>query len=444
MEKEEKSVVQENSTKEQSMEEKRPLKRKLRYYSGEIQRDVGNLVKWLMLAVLVGCIVGAASTLFSFVLKGVTNYRKENGWIFYLLSVMGLIIVFLYEKFGKDDGGTNQVLSTVRSQDDVPLLSAPLIFISTALTHLAGGSAGREGAAIQLGGSIANQLGRWIHLDEEDRHVIVMCGMSAAFSALFGTPMAAAVFALEVVSVGVMYYTALMPCMIASLIASGFAAGMGVTPEAFHVVDIPELTIETGLKMGVVAAGCAVVSIVFCMVLNGVAGTYGKYFKNPYIRVVVGACLVIGITMLLGTTDYMGAGAELIEKAVEDGQARTFDFLWKLILTALTMRAGFRGGEIVPSFCIGATFGCTMGNWIGLSPSICAACGMAAVFCGVTNCPITSILIAFEMFGFKGVSFYLIAVSISYAASGYYGLYKDQTIVYSKYKARYVNKHTRF
>lgn len=444
MEKEEKSVVQENSTKEQSMEEKRPLKRKLRYYSGEIQRDVGNLVKWLMLAVLVGCIVGAASTLFSFVLKGVTNYRKENGWIFYLLPVMGLIIVFLYEKFGKDDGGTNQVLSTVRSQDDVPPLSAPLIFISTALTHLAGGSAGREGAAIQLGGSIANQLGRWIHLDEEDRHVIVMCGMSAAFSALFGTPMAAAVFALEVVSVGVMYYTALMPCMIASLIASGFAAGMGVTPEAFHVVDIPELTIETGLKMGVVAAGCAVVSIVFCMVLNGVAGTYGKYFKNPYIRVVVGACLVIGITMLLGTTDYMGAGAELIEKAVEDGQARTFDFLWKLILTALTMRAGFRGGEIVPSFCIGATFGCMMGNWIGLSPSICAACGMAAVFCGVTNCPITSILIAFEMFGFKGVSFYLIAVSISYAASGYYGLYKDQTIVYSKYKARYVNKHTRF
>ena len=133
MEKEEKSVVQENSTKEQSMEEKRPLKRKLRYYSGEIQRDVGNLVKWLMLAVLVGCIVGAASTLFSFVLKGVTNYRKENGWIFYLLPVMGLIIVFLYEKFGKDDGGTNQVLSTVRSQDDVPLLSAPLILF---LRHL--------------------------------------------------------------------------------------------------------------------------------------------------------------------------------------------------------------------------------------------------------------------------------------------------------------------
>lgn len=426
MEKEEKRADQENDTEEQSTEAKSLLKKKLQYYSSEIQRDVGNLVKWLMIAVLVGCITGAASTLFSFVLKSVTNCRKENEWMFYLLPVMGLIIVYLYEKFGKDDGGTNQVLSTVRSQGRCADFICTSVFISTALTHLAGGSAGREGAAIQLGGSIANQLGRWIHLDEEDRHVIVMCGMSAAFSALFGTPMAAADFALEVVSVGVMYYTALMPCMIASLVASlDLRQGMGVTPETFHVVDIPKLTIETGLKMGAIAVGCAVISIVFCMVLNGVAGAYGRWFKNPYVRVVVGSCLVIGITLLLGTSDYMGAGAELIEKAVEEGQARPLDFFWKLALTALTMRAGFRGGEIVPSFCIGATFGCVMGNWLGLSPSICAACGMTAVFCGVTNCPITSILIAFEMFGFKGVSFYLIAVSISYAASGYYGLYKE-------------------
>ena len=420
------------------------LKEHLYYYSARISRDISNLIKWLVLAVVTGCIVGAASTLFSFTLKAVTSYRKAHEWIFLLLPLSGLVIVFLYEKLGKEDGGINQVLSTVRSRDDVPILSAPLIFITTALTHLTGGSAGREGAAIQLGGSIANQLGRWIHLDEEDRHVIVMCGMSAAFSALFGTPMAAAVFALEVVSVGVMYYAALMPCMIASLVASGFAAGMGVTPESFHVTDIPVLTIESGLKMGVVALGCAVVSIVFCIALNGAAGLYGKWFKNKYVRVVAGACLVIAVTFMLRTNEYMGAGAELIERAVEYGQADTFAFFWKMVLTALTMRAGFRGGEIVPSFCIGATFGCVMGNLMGISPSICAACGMAAVFCGVTNCPITSILIAFEMFGFKGVSFYLIAVSISYAASGYYGLYKDRTIVYSKYKAKYVNRHTRF
>ena len=415
----------------------------LKYYSGAVKRDMGNLAKWLFLAVIVGCVAGAASTLFSYVLKAVTSYRKANDWMFYLLPISGLCIIFLYEKFGKEDGGTNQVLSTVRSQDDVPWRSGPLIFISTALTHLTGGSAGREGAAIQLGGSIANLLGRWIHLDEEDRHVIVMCGMSAAFSALFGTPMAAAVFSMEVVSVGVMYYTALMPCMISSLIASRFAAGMGVTPEAFHVVNIPELSVETGLKMGLVALGCAVISIVFCIILNETARLYNRFFPNKYIRVAAGAALVIGITLILGTKDYMGAGAELIEKAVENGETDYLSFFWKMILTALTMRAGFRGGEIVPSFCVGATFGCMMGQLVGLSPSVCAACGMTAVFCGVTNCPITSILIAFEMFGFQGVSFYLIAVSISYAASGYYGLYKDQTIVYSKYKAKYINRHTK-
>lgn len=414
------------------------------YYGKRIQQDMSNFVKWILLALLIGGVVGGASSLFAGCLGWVTQFRTDQPVVVLLLPFGGLLIVFLYQKIGKEDRGTTQVLSTIRSQDEVPLRSAPLIFIATALTHLLGGSAGREGAAIQLGGSIGNQLGRWIHLDEEDRHVIVMCGMSAAFSALFGTPMAAAVFALEVVSVGVMYYTALMPCMIASLIASQFAAGMGVTPESFHVVDIPALSLETGLKMVIVAVGCAVVSIIFCMVLNAVAGLYAKWLKNPYIRVVVGACLVIAVTLLLRTDEYMGSGAELIAKAVETGQTNTFAFLWKIILTALTMRAGFRGGEIVPSFCVGATFGCVMGNLLGLSPSICAACGMAAVFCGVTNCPITSILIAFEMFGFRGVSFYLIAVSISYAASGYYGLYKNQTIVYSKYKAKYVNRHTRF
>lgn len=416
---------------------------KLEYYWGKIRRDMTSLGKWLLLAVLTGCVVGGASTLFAYVLTVVTTYRQSHGWIFSFLPAAGLLIVFLYQKFGKDDRGANQVFSTISSKDDVPLRSAPLIFVSTALTHLTGGSAGREGAVIQLGGSIGNQLGRWLPLDEEDRHVMVMCGMSAAFSALFGTPMAAAVFAMEVVSVGVMYYTALVPCVISSLIATNFAASMGIHPEAFHVSEIPPLTVETGIKMGIIALGCAVISILFCLILKWVDIGYKKWLKNPYLRVVVASGLIIGITMLLHTTDYMGASTGLIASAVEEGKADPLAFFWKLVLTALTMRAGFRGGEIVPSFCIGATFGCVAGSLLGMPSSICAAAGMAAVFCGVTNCPLTSILIAFELFGFEGVSFYLIAVSISYAASGYYGLYKDQTIVYSKYKAKYINHPTK-
>ena len=416
----------------------------LHYYAGHIRYDMTNLIKWLLLAVLTGLTVGFISSLFARALKFVTTYRTEHFWVFFLLPAAGLVIVFLYQKLGQDDGGTNQVLSTIRSQDDVPFRSAPLIFLSTILTHFAGGSAGREGAAIQLGGSIGNQLGSWFRLDEEDRHVMVMCGMSAAFSAVFGTPMAAAVFSMEVVSVGIMYYAALVPCVISSIIASEFAANFGIHPESFHVVDIPDLTVETGLKMVLVAVACAAISIIFCMTLQGISKLYTKYFKSPYIRIVAASAIIIVITLLLRTTDYMGAGNNLIELAIEEGQTRPLDFFWKILLTALTMRAGFRGGEIVPSFCIGATFGCLMGHLIGLSPSICAAAGMAALFCGVTNCPITSILIAFELFGFRGVSYYLIAVSISYAVSGYYGLYKDQTIVYSKYKAKYINRHTRF
>lgn len=418
--------------------------RNLQYYVSHIRRDITNLFKWLILAVATGLIVGAVSSFFADSLKKVTSLRGIYPQIFLLLPVSGLLIAFLYQKIGKEDGGTNQVLSTIRSQDDVPFRSAPLIFISTILTHVTGGSAGREGAAIQLGGSIGNQLGRWLKLDEEDTHVMIMCGMSAAFSAVFGTPMAAAVFSMEVISVGIMYYAALLPCVIASIIAARFATGFGINPETFHVVNIPELTVETGVKMVIVAVACAAVSIIFCMALQGVSKLYSRFFKNPYIRIVAASFIIIGITILLHTTDYMGAGNNLIELAVEKGQTKPLDFFWKMLLTALTMRAGFRGGEIVPSFCIGATFGCLMGQIIGLSPSICAAAGMTALFCGVTNCPITSILIAFELFGFHGVSYYLIAVAISYSVSGYYGLYKDQTIVYSKYKAKYINRHTRF
>ena len=413
----------------------------LEYRQG-FQRSVGNFFKWMILAILVGYLVGGVSSLFAYVITYVTNFRAGHSWTFYLLPVAGLCIVFLYQKIGQEDRGTNQVLSTIRAEDDVPLRSAPLVFVATALTHLTGGSAGREGAAIQLGGSIGNQLGRWFRLDREDRHVMVMCGMSAAFAAVFGTPMAAAVFAMEVVSVGIMYYSALLPCVISALIASKFAAGIGIHPESFHVSNIPELTMVTGLKMVVIAAGCAVVSILFCLALKRAGEFYKRWLKNPYIRVVVAGLVIIAITTLLQTTDYMGAGSNLIERAVEHGEANPSAFLWKILLTALTMKAGFRGGEIVPSFCIGATFGCVMGQLIGLSPSVCAAAGMAALFCGMTNCPITSILIAFELFGFQGASYYLIAVAVSYACSGYFGLYSKQTIVYSKYKAKYDSRRT--
>ena len=393
-----------------------------------------------MFAFLNGYIVGGVSTVFAYVLNGVTTLREAYSFLFFCLPLAGLVIVFAYQKFGKNDGCASQVFAAVREKDSVLFRTAPLIFVSTALTHLVGGSAGREGAAIQLGGSIGNKLGRVMKLDKKDRHVMVMCGMSAAFSALFGTPMAAAVFSMEVVSVGVMYYTALVPCVISSLIATKFAASMGVHPEVFHVSVIPELTWKSGFQIGFVAIGCSLVSVLFCLILKHTNKLFKKRIPNPYIRVVVMSAVIILLTLLLQTKDYMGAGIPVIERAIAEGKADYLAFIWKMLLTALTMKAGFKGGEIVPTFFVGATFGCVMGHLVGLSPSLCAASGMVAVFCGVTNCPLTSILIAFELFGFEGVAYYLIAVAISYSTSGYYSLYKDQIIVYSKYKAKYVNR----
>lgn len=418
------------------------IKERAKHYKGEILQTSYYFIKWNILAILTGGIVGVLSSAFGHALYLATGWRKECPWLLFMLPLAGIIIVFLYKKFGKDDGGTNQVFSAVRNRDEVPATAAPLIFISTVLTHLTGGSAGREGAAIQLGGSIANQLGRWLKMDEEDTHVIVMCGMSAAFAALFGTPMAAAIFSLEVISVGIMYYTALMPCLIASLVTAGVARAMGIHAEHFYEGFVPELTIVGGIKMGIVILACSIVSILFCMLLKNVGKVYGK-MKNKYVRIVVASAIVIGLNLLLQTADYMGAGTELIVQAVQFGKVEPWAFFWKILLTALTMKAGFKGGEIVPSFCIGATLGCAMGYVVGFEPRLCAACGMVAVFCGVTNCPLTSMLIAFELFGFEGVSYFLIAIAISYSTSGYYGLYKDQTIVYSKYKAKFVNQKTK-
>ncbi len=399
--------------------------------------------KWTLISIITGLTVGAFSTLFAFTMNMVTEYREKNDYILYFLPFAGLITVFLYNAFKfKNDKGTNLVISTIHAQSDIPFKMAPLIFITTILTHLFGGSAGREGAALQLGGSIGNQLGRWFKLDDADKRVVILCGMSAAFSAVFGTPLAASVFSMEVVSIGVMYYAALVPCAFSSLIATYFATNFGVRGEDFKFIEFPSLTFLNTFEIICLAVLCAGLSIVFCIMLHKTGDLFRKYLKNPYIRIFIAGAVIVGMSLLLNTRDYNGAGIPIISKALQ-GEAVPYAFILKMIFTAVTIEAGFRGGEIVPSFFIGATFGCMFGSIVGFSPSVCAAVGLISLFCGVTNCPITSILISFELFGADGIPYFLIAVAISYFMSGYYGLYHDQTIVYSKYKAKYINRHTK-
>lgn len=415
----------------------------LQFYMGRILRNLGVFVRWGIFSTFVGLFVGAFSTLFAFCLRQVTDFRTVHPQMILLLPFAGLFIVFLYRIFQyKNDKGTNLVLSTIHAEAELPFRMAPLIFISTVITHLFGGSAGREGAALQLGGSIGQQLGKLFRFDEKDQRMVVMCGMSAAFAAIFGTPIAASIFSMEVVSVGVMYYAALVPCVFSALVASKVATHMGIGPDVFELVKIPSFSLVPSLKVICLALCCAGLSVLFCMALHSLGDAYRKYLKNPYIRVVFSSAVIILLTILLRTDDYMGAGVPIIEQAIK-GQADPLAFFWKIIFTALTLEAGFKGGEIVPSFFVGATFGCLFGHLLGVSPSLCAAVGMMSVFCGVTNCPVTSMLISFELFGYEAVPYFLLGVSVSYLMSGYYGLYHDQTIVYSKYKTEYINRKAR-
>ncbi len=399
-------------------------------------------VKWVIFAILVGTVVGLCGSAFYFGMSYVTSLRTAHSWLIFLLPVGGLVIVGLYHLFHDEkDTGTNLVISAIHSGDELPFRMAPLIFVSTLITHLFGGSAGREGAALQMGGSIGNALGRLFRFDEKDKHVMIMCGMSAAFSALFGTPMAAAIFPMEMVSVGVMYYIALVPCVISSLVAHGIAVSFGVSNELFLIGEVPAFGILSSVKISVLAILCALVSILFCVILHQTEYLYKKLFKNPYLRVFAGGCLVVLLTCLVGSQSYNGTGINIIENCI-NGTVRPEAFLLKMIFTALTLGAGYKGGEIVPSFFTGAAFGCLFGNLLGFSPTLCTAVGMTSVFCGVTNSPITSLLISFELFGYDGMPYFLLATAFSYMLSGYFGLYRSQKIVYSKYKTNYINKAT--
>lgn len=399
-------------------------------------------LKWIIFAIIVGIIVGLCGTAFYFALSLVTVLRTQNSWLIFLLPLGGVGIVAMYRILHNEkDTGTNLVISAIHSDDELPFRMAPLIFVSTLITHLFGGSAGREGAALQMGGSIGNALGRLFRFDDKDKHVMIMCGMSAAFSALFGTPMAAAILPMEMVSVGVMYYIALVPCVISSLVAHGIAYSFGVSNEMFIIRSIPKFGIISSIEISVLAILCALVSILFCVLLHKSEDLYKRFFANPYVRAIVGGCIIIVLTLLVGNQDYNGTGINIIAHCI-NGTVRPEAFLLKMIFTTLTLGAGYKGGEIVPSFFTGAAFGCLFGNLLGFSPTLCTAVGMTAVFCGVTNCPITSLLISFELFGYDGMPYFLLATALSYMLSGYFGLYRSQKIVYSKYKTNYINKAT--
>ena len=351
--------------------------------------------------------------------------------------------MLLYRVCGMEkDRGTNLVLVAVRDAERLKLRTAPLIFLSTILTHLVGGSAGREGAALQLGGSLAAFTGKRLHLDDQDERIMVMSGMAAAFAALFGTPLTASLFAMEVVTVGRMYYAALVPCLLSSstalLVAQTFGLHLDGGYPVHDAVGISPLPLVQVAVLGVL---CALVSILFCVTMHTAPKLYAKCLPNPVVRAAVGGALVLGLTLLAGEQTYNGAGDPVIRRLLA-GETIPEAFALKLLFTALTLGAGFRGGEIVPVLFTGCAFGTWVGPLLGLPHGFSGALGMAAVFCGATNCPLSSILLAYELFGGTSLPLYALCCGVSYMLSGYYGLYSEQKIIYSKFSPEWIDKKT--
>lgn len=385
------------------------------------------------LSVLIGLLCGGLGGLFHYVVDLSSGMFHAHGWLLYLLPLAGMAIVWLYHRAGIfQDKGANLVLASLRTGETVPARVAPLIFAGTVLTQLCGGSAGREGAALQIGAGTATCFNRVFHLEGKSANRMTMCGMSALFAAVFGTPITAALFSMEVSAVGVLHYAALYPCLVSSITAWEVSRYLGTTGVTMPAIPLPSPDVGTLFRVLALTLACAAVSILFLEVMHLAGRLYRRFFDGkPYRRAAVGGMLVAAATVLLGTRDYNGAGMEVAVAAV-GGQAASWAFLLKILLTALTIGAGYKGGEIVPAFFIGATFGCAAGPWLGLDPGLAAAIGLIALFCSVVNCPVASMLLSVELFGGTRLWMFAVVCGVSYLMSGYSTLYSEQKIIYAK------------
>jgi len=404
-----------------------------------LNKNILYFIRWTAISIVMGTVCGLIGTAFGYGVIYAQRLFKTHSFMLYLMPVAGALIVLLHQMFHElGNRGTNLILESISSDERIPMATLPCIFISTILSQAVGASAGKEGAALQIGGCIGNYFGDVFHMDERDKKVMIMSGMSGCFGAIFGTPLAAAMFGIEVISIGVAYYAALVPCVFASFIGAQISGALGLHGESFLILHIPEFSLVPALYTVGLGLTCALLSVCFCILLHETQHLYKNKIGNVYVRILVAAGLSIALALIFGR-DYCGAGFNLVEKAV-DGESAYLGFLLKMIFTAVALGGGFKGGEIVPTLAVGASFGCTFGLLTGFEPSLCAAAGMLATFVGVTNCPIATMFLGFELFGFEAMPYFAVAVAISFTLSGYYGLYSGQKFTYSKTKAEFINR----
>lgn len=390
-------------------------------------------LKWTFLATGTGVLSGFLGTVFYKALHFVNDLRAEHGFILLFLPLGGVLIALLYRVSKLQScEGTNTLMRSAESDERVPFLLVPAVFLATTVTHLVGGSVGKEGAALQLGGTIGYTFARAMRVDKNDRKILMLCGMSGFFAALFGTPITATVFAMEFIAVGTIYYSGFFACILSSLSAILTTNFFGISHTLFELSEIPTTDALSFLKVLGVSVIIALATVVFVVFMHSLEHIAERFIKIHELRGAIGGCLLIAMTAIVGNQNYNGAGMETIELIMSGGSVFFLAFAIKMLFTAVSIAAGFKGGEIVPSFFIGATLGYAIAPIFGLNPIFCAAIGLVAFFSGVSNCTLTSIILSVELFGGDGIFFFALACVTVFALSGNLGLFKSQKFVFSK------------
>jgi len=407
-------------------------------------------IKWFLLAILVSFFVGSMVALFLFLLDQATEFRWQHNWLLYLLPLAGVAIIGLYRFKGKNaEAGNNLIMDEIHKPGGgIPLRMAPFVLITTVVTHLFGGSAGREGTAVQIGGSMAQWVAKTLRLSPNDTRILLITGIAAGFGAVFGTPITGAIFALEVIAIGRIKYDALLPALLASILADLVCTSYGITHTHYHVgfsehatTTFPYLNYSYLLLLKIIAAGIAfgLVSYLFSELSQSIKSLSYKFIPNKFVIPLLGGIIVIGLTFLAGTTDYLGIGVTTasghgtsIVNAFKSGEIDSWGWLWKLVFTVVTLSMGFKGGEVTPLFFIGAALGNTLAILMGAPIDLMAALGFIAVFAGATNTPIACTLMGVELFGGSNLLYYAVACFVAYYFSGHTGIYSSQKISSSK------------
>ncbi len=421
------------------------------FFHPELYTLIKQLLRWTLLIVPIAIAIGSIIAFFLWLLNEAIHFRFDHPWLLYLLPFAGLMIHFIYHKYGRTaEKGNNLILEQIHvHQAGIPKRMAPIILFTTVVTHLFGGSAGREGTAVQIGGSMASMYGRWFNLQGKDMRMLLTAGVAAGFGAVFGTPLTGAIFAIEVITIGKIRYDALLPALIAAVAADITVNAWQVSHSHYQIAALPQYSYFLAdllhfdiLLVGKVMLASAIfglASFLFSAMVEEVKGLFVSIFNRKWLIPLFGGLIIIGLTFVIGKPDYLSLGVDAaypgavtISSAFEAYGADSWSWLWKTIYTAITIGTGFKGGEVTPLFYIGATLGNTLAGILNAPISLFAALGFIAVFAGATNTPLACTIMGVELFGGEHLLLFAIACFTAYLFSGHSGIYSAQRIGVSK------------